>query len=198
MAPVTGSALITSALVVLALATGCASGAAGPPAAEGALAAPPEAAPEAVAWVDTVCGALLPFVQAAGTPPQLTQAADPTALVRGVSDYLAHAQNAADSAISGLAAAGPSPVAGGDEVVSRLTENLTAFRTTFQDARARLDAVDPADPQSLASELPMAVAPLQELANLPNATAGLQSSPELDRASAQAPNCREVQGVIGT
>jgi hypothetical protein len=152
---------------------------------------------DSVQWVDGVCGALLPFVRTAGTPPQLTAAPDPAALAKSIGDYLAQGAGAADSAITGIARVGPSPVAGGDEVVTRLTGTLTTFRTSFQNAKAQVDAVDTTDPQALATELPKAVAPLQQLANMPDPTVDLQTNPELQRASAQAPNCQQIQRQIG-
>jgi hypothetical protein len=152
---------------------------------------------DSVQWVDGVCGDLLPFVRAAGTPPQLTSAADPTALVKSISDYLAQGAGAADSAITGMARVGPSPVSGGDQVVTRLTETLTKFRTSFQNAKTQVDAVDTTDQQALITELPKAVAPLQDLANMPDPTVDLQTNPELQRASTQAPNCQQIQRQVG-
>jgi hypothetical protein len=152
---------------------------------------------DSVQWVDGVCGALLPFVRTAGTPPQLTAAADPAALTQSISGYLAQGSGAADSAISGIARVGPSPVPGGDEVVTRLTETLTKFRTSFQMAKAQVDAVDTTDQQSLITELPKAVAPLEELTNMPDPTVDLQTNPELARAGAQAPNCQQIQLQTG-
>jgi hypothetical protein len=150
-----------------------------------------------VHWVDGVCGALLPFVKTAGTPPQLNGATDPTALAKGISDYLGQGASAADSAITGMAGVGPSPVAGGDDVITRLTQTLTTFRASFQDAKAQVDAVDTSNPQTLRTELPKAVAPLQQLASMPDPTVDLQTSPELERASAQAPNCQQVERQTG-
>jgi hypothetical protein len=152
---------------------------------------------DAVQWVDGVCGALLPFVRTAGTEPQITGATDPAALVKSISDYLAQGAGAADSAITGMSRVGPSPVAGGDDVVTRLTGTLTTFRTSFQNAKTQVDAVDTTDRQALATELPKAVAPLEQLKSMPDPTVDLQTDPELERASAQAPNCQQIKLQIG-
>jgi hypothetical protein len=186
------TALVLSALVALALATGCTSTVPGT-AAPGSGRSAATTTDDPVVWVDGVCAGLLPFIRTAGSPPQLQQASDPAALVRSLSSYLGQAQSAADSAISSMAEVGPSPVEGGDEVVARLSETLTTFRTSFQDARTRIDAVDPNDQQSLVTELPAAITPLQELADLPDPTAALQSSPELNRASEQAASCQQIE-----
>jgi len=189
-------ALLLPALAALVVGiAGCTS--AVPGAAAPAGQAPATAAGDPVQWVDGVCGALLPFVKTAGTPPQLNTASDPTALAKGISDYLGQGATAADSAISGIAAVGPSPVAGGDDVITRLTQTLTTFRTSFQDAKTQVDAVDTSNPQTLRTELPKAVAPLEQLATMPDPTVDLQTSPELERASAQAPNCQQVERQTG-
>jgi hypothetical protein len=184
-------------LTALLLGAGCTTTVPGAAAADSAAPPTTAAAADPVAWVDEVCGALLPFVRSAGTPPQLDSASDPATLVKGLGDYLGQASGAAGTAITGMAAAGPSPVAGGDGIVSGLTDTLTSFQTSFQDARTKIDALDTSDPQALLVGLPPAIAPLEQLANLPDPTAGLKSSPELDRASQQAPNCQQVQATTG-
>lgn len=193
-------ALLLAVLAAALLGAGCTTAVPGTAGANGAAttaaAEPADARQDAVGWVDDVCDALLPFIEAAAMP-QLDTTGDPATLVEGFGEYLDKAGSSADSAISGMADVGPSPVAGGDEIVTRLTETLTIFRTSFQDAKAKLDAVDTTDPQSLATELPAAIAPLQKLADLPDPTAGLQASAELDAASKQAPNCQQIELKTG-
>jgi hypothetical protein len=96
-----------------------------------------------------------------------------------------------------MRAAGPSPVEQGDELVTGLTEALTTFQTTFDSTKTRLDAVDTSDPAALATALPEAIAPLQDLANVPDPTDQLQSNSELDAAAEQAPNCQQIETVTG-
>ena len=94
-------ALLLPALAALLVGiAGCTSAVSGTAAPAGQ--SPATAAGDPVQWVDGVCGALLPFVKTAGTPPQLNTASDPTALAKGISDYLGQGATAADSAISGI------------------------------------------------------------------------------------------------
>ncbi len=184
------------------LTTGCAStvtGTAEPVGAAAPLSAaapPPATQTDAVAWVDGVCGSLLPFVKAASTEPAIDPS-DPKAAIKGLSTYLGKAVSTLDTALTGLKKAGPAPVDGGDQVVATLTGALTKFRTSFQDAKTKIDAVDPTDLAQVASALPAAVQPLQELSNLPDPTADLKSTPELDRAAQKAPNCKSLPGAGG-
>ncbi|WP_219414876.1 hypothetical protein [Pseudonocardia nigra] len=189
------SGLLLSVLAALALSTGCTTTVAGTPSSAGAGAGAP-AAGDPVAWVDQVCGALLPVIRTGANPPQLDRAVDPAELVGTLSEYLGEAEASADSAITGMAQVGPSPVAGGDEIVTELSGALTTFRTSFQEARTQLDAIDTSDPDALATGLPAAIAPLQELATLPDPTADLQNTAELDRASREAPNCQEIENLL--
>lgn len=151
----------------------------------------------ALAWVDEVCGSLLPFIETAATPPQLDASGDPATILLGLSGYLGEASAAAGSAIDGMRAAGPSPVAGGDELVTGLTGTLTTFQTTLDGARTQVDALDTSDPLALLDTLPAAVAPLEQLADLPDPTAGMQSSPELDQASELSANCQQIEQLTG-
>lgn len=197
-------ALLPAALAALLLA-GCTATVAGTPAPTGGTpnAGAASSAParpsggDAVSWVDDVCGSLLPLVEATSTEPPIDPSADPETLVAGISDYLGQAGAAADTALEGLAAVGPSPVEGGDEVVAGLTSTLTAFRSNFLDAQSRIDAIDASDPSALITELPAAIAPLEQLADLSGPTAELESTPELQAAAAQAPNCKKVESKTG-
>lgn len=187
------------ALAALLFGGGCSSAVPGAATAGGG--APSSAAPttekDPVAWVDDVCGAVLPFIQTAGKPPALNPQGDPATLVRGLSDYLSTASTSADAAVEGMKAAGPSPVEGGDEIVTRLSGTFGTLSTTFKDAQTRIDALDTSDPQALATELPEAVAPLAALQNLEDPTKDLAANPELDRAAKQAPNCRKIETTTG-
>lgn len=150
-----------------------------------------------VAWTDKVCGALLQFTDAVKTEPNIDPNADPATTVKVLSDYLGTAATALQGSINGLDSAGPSPVKGGDEIVTKLKGTLGQFQSSFQKAKTQLDAVDTSDAGSLTTALPAAVAPLQELANVPNPTADLENNTELNQAAEKAPNCQKVRAAGG-
>jgi hypothetical protein len=182
------------AAAAVLLAAGCATTVTGTAVPVGASSAAPTAAnpTDPVAWVDDVCGSLLPFVKASTAQPQI-DASDPAAAVKGLSAYLGAAVASIDESLAGLKAAGPSPVEGGDEVVTALTGALTTFRTSFKDAQTQIDAVDATDPTQVVTALPKALEPLEKLSALGDPTADLKSNPELDRAAQKAPNCQTLQ-----
>lgn len=193
-------ALLITALAALLLGSGCATavpGTAAPADPSPSAESPPAAAasPEAVAWMDDVCGALLPFGEATAESPP-TVGTDPAAAVPGISSYLTNAGQSLDDAIDGVAAAGPSPVQGGDAAAAELTEALKAYRSTFQDAKTRIDAIDVSDPQALATELPATFQSLGTLADVPNPTALLDSNPELVAAAQQAAKCQQMVATV--
>jgi hypothetical protein len=161
------------------LGTGCSAGGAGT---------------DAVAWTDEVCGALTGFTLAATRQPRVDRT-DPAAAVRGVGDYLASTSSALQQSIAALDEVGPSPVDGGDEYVGRLQDALIHIRTSFDTAGTQLSTVDASSPAALATALPAAVAPLQELHDMPSPTEGLRANDELRTASEQAPNCRELRSA---
>jgi hypothetical protein len=146
---------------------------------------------DAVAWTNQVCGALTGFTRAATTGPRVDQA-DPVAAAQGVSRYLGSTSEELQRSLTALDAVGPSPVEGGDQYVARLEEALRSIRTGFESARTQLGA---ADSEALTVAFPAAVAPLQELRDLPDPTEGLRSNDELRVASEQASSCRELRSV---
>ena len=193
MPRITPPALLLPAVAALVLSGGCTTTVTGAASANGAA----QGTGDAVAWVDQICGSLLPFVQAAGTPPQPSAAPTPATLVQDISDYLSETEDTAGSAITGMAAAGPAPVAGGDEVVARLSSTLETMQTSLRDARTRIERVDVNDREALLREVPAAIASLEQLANMPSPMADLQSSPELDRAGQEAAGCQQIAREFG-
>jgi hypothetical protein len=193
------TALVTAAAACTLLA-GCTTQIPGVPAPASPGSAPVAPAPgpaetDPVAWMGKVCTALLPAIEAMSERPALNSS-NPATAVAGISSFLAKSSTAVDGAITGMAAAGPSPIEGGDEAVAALTETLTSFRDTAREAKTKIDAIDTSDPRALATGLPAAVEPLEKLADLPNPAAELESNPELDRAAAQAPSCQKVETAI--
>ncbi|OLT14010.1 hypothetical protein BJF78_20600 [Pseudonocardia sp. CNS-139] len=151
--------------------------------------------PDAVAWTGNVCSALGGFTLAVARQPQVDRS-DPAAAVRGVGEYLASTSGALQESVAALDRVGPSPVDGGDEYVTRLRDALVRIRESFEAARAQLAVVDPANPELLATALPAAMAPLQELRTMPSPTEGLGANDALRTASEQAPSC-QVLGTVG-
>lgn len=189
-------ALLLTGAVAALLAAGCTTTVAGtatPAGAPAPAAGSGAAADGTVAWVDQLCGGLLPFVRTVSTSPPLDTSGDADRLVSGLSTYLEQGGTAAETAIGAVSAVGPSPVADGDALVDRLVDTLTAYRATFVDARSRVDAIDTSDRQALVTELPPAIAPLEELATLADPTAELRGRPELRSATEQAPRCRDIE-----
>jgi hypothetical protein len=197
------TALVSTAVATVLLGSGCSSLLPGVPApspadtsssaATGGNAAP---GADGVAWMDKICGAMLPAVQIRADAPTLGDSGDPASRLSGLSQYLDKASTAADGAINGMAAAGPSPIEGGDQAVTALTTTLTSFRDSARNAKTKIDAIDTSDPQALATDLPAAIAPLAELARLPNPAAQLDSNPALDAAAKAAPQCQQLEGQI--
>jgi hypothetical protein len=194
MPRITPPALLLPAVAALVLSGGCTTAVPGAASADTAAA---QGTGDATAWVDQICGSLLPFVRAAGTPPQPAEAANPAALVQNITDYLSETEDSAGAAISGMAAAGPAPVAGGDEIVEGLSSTLESMQTTLRDARTRIEGVDVNDRQALLREVPAAVASLEQLATMPSPMADLQRSPELTRAGQEAANCQQIAREFG-
>ena len=198
--PRTTRSIVLVPLVAAALfgAAGCASLIPGTPsstgsggaAAPGGGSAPASTTDDPVVWVDQVCGALIPFVEAATTEPPL-DSNNPTELVTGLSTFFGTVGEAAGTAAQGVQAAGPSPVEGGDELVTNLTTTLTSIQTSFQGAKTAIDSSG-GDPTALTE----ALAPLEQLSTQ-DPTADLLNNAELNAAAEQAANCNQLKSLTG-
>jgi hypothetical protein len=149
---------------------------------------------DAVAWTDQVCGALAGFTRAATTSPEIDRS-DPAAAVQELDRYLGATTEELQRSLTALDVVGPSPVDGGDAYVGRLEEALRGIRSGFDSARTQLAGVDVSDPAQLATAVPAALAPLQELRNLPAPTEGMRDGQELGAASEQADSCRRLRST---
>jgi len=96
------------------------------------------------------------------------------------------------SAIDGLAAAGPSPIAGGDEFVQKMTSTLNSAKTALDSTSQQLEGVDPNDPEALFTALG-SLASAEGLGGLENPAEGFEANAELEAAAKEAPNCQQLQ-----
>ena len=190
MPRITLPALVLPAVAALALSGGCSTAVSGTATAD-------TAEQGAVAWVDQICGSLLPYMKAVGSPPRPADAPDAATLVRDLNNYLSESEESAGSAISGMAAAGPAPVAGGDEVVNGLRGTLETLQASFRDARTRIERVDINNRRELQREVPAAIESVERLANAPILMTDLQRSPELVQAGREAAGCQEIAREVG-
>jgi len=149
---------------------------------------------DAVAFTDKICGSFIPFLQTASKPPNVSPS-DPIAASKALSTYLGDAVTAVDKAITGLDGAGKSPVAGGDELVSKTKTALGQIRTAFGDAKATLDSA-PNTKQAKASALSKAASTMSSLSKLPNPTADLATNTELNAAAEKAANCQKMKTIV--
>jgi len=195
MPRITPHALLLPAVAALVLSGGCTTAVSGAASADSAAAA--QGTGEAVAWVDQICGSLLPYVRAAGSPPKPAEAPDAATLVQDISGYLSESEESAGSAITGMEAAGPAPMAGGDEIVARMSTTLETMQTSLRDARTRIERVNINDRQALLREVPAAIESVERLASTPSPMADLQRNPELAQAGRDAAGCQQIAREFG-
>ncbi|MCO1654203.1 hypothetical protein [Pseudonocardia humida] len=146
-----------------------------------------------VAWMDQVCGALTPLTEAP-TDPGVGSSTSPEQAFEQLQGYLAKGGDAMGTAIDGLAAAGPSPIEGGDELVQKMTTTLNTAKTALDSTAQQLEGVDPNDPEALFTALG-SLTSAEGLEGLDDPTAGFEANPELEAAAEQAPNCRQLRAA---
>lgn len=155
--------------------------------------APPPTGPsaESVAWVDGVCTTVKPFADAIAAGPQ-AGGDDAASAITALSTFLAGGTTALDGTIAGLENTAPAPVDGGAEILAAITTDFTQQRAALQDAKAKVDAIDPANTETLATAVPAA---LEGLPGNLDPTAQLRTDPELAVAADRSESCRALETV---
>lgn len=184
--------VLVAALVGLVLLGGCTTVVTGSPTADPAP--PPTEGPgsDPVAYADRVCSALRTFLVSAQDVPDFSAASDLAAIQATLSGYLGAVQAGAAQSRAELAEVGRSPVAGGDEAVTRLDGVLRQLEEDFGTAKATVDSADPNNQEAFLATITEAERLLNEI-NAPDALADLGALPRLDRAADEAPACQELE-----
>lgn len=147
--------------------------------------------PDPVEWTDQVCASLVPLAQANQNRPAVDPT-DPAATQRAMSASLAAAADAARSVLAGLDEAGPSPIAGGDEVAGKLRDLTDQLRATMLDTKIKLDATDPAASTAFITVLAEALAARAALATgVEQVRPAVEANPEVRAAARSAASCRQ-------
>ncbi len=149
-----------------------------------------------VAWVDKVCGALLPLAEVNKTAPKV-DATDFAATKQAIATALTAALDSLPGVRSGLDAAGPSPVPGGDEVVTKLREVVDQLGTTMTEVKTKLEAANTNDATGFVTALADSLGGLAAIgAKVDEAQRVVNANGELKAAAQQSRNCEQVG--IGT
>lgn len=147
------------------------------------------ASPQAVAYMDKVCGAASEFAKIEKTAPKL-DAGDPAKLKAEMAAYMGQLADAFTKSAEGLKNVGPSPVAGGEEAVTKMAETFTSLGTVFADAKTK---VEQADANNATGGLQAAGEAIGKLSELADPLRDLKAVPELQKATQTAQKCQDMQ-----
>jgi hypothetical protein len=147
-------------------------------------------ADDPVVWADRVCASLQPLAALKDESPHF-DANNPAATRDSMARYFSDAADRSGQSLKGLSLAGPSPIAGGDDVASRLRAALQRRQAAYANARDKVERINPNDPVGIGTQLPGV---LRDLANASDDTGldSLGNNPELNDAVKRAPGCRLV------
>lgn len=192
-------AAATAALTLAACSSGTTPSATAPATATApanAVAPATAAAPQeqTVAWTDSACGAVVPVAESLLNPPGFDLTA-PGPTRDAYVAYLAKAQGATDKALQDVAAAGPAPVDGGQQVADDLRDQLTDLRDDLGDARTQLEQVDPNDANAIGRAALAAGNVIGAVGNNVQVLQALDGDPRLDAAFEQAQSCERLRSI---
>jgi hypothetical protein len=164
------------------------------PAAPSGPATAVEPAAQTVAWTDSVCGALVPVAESLVNPPGFDVTA-PAATREAYLAYLANAESATDTAAQQVAAAGPAPVDGGEQVTEDVRAQLTDLSDDLADARNQIEQADPNDATAVGRFAVAAGNVVGAVGNTAQALQALDGDPRLDAAFEQAASCQQLRSI---
>lgn len=147
------------------------------------------ASPQAVAYMDKVCGAASEFAKIEKTAPKF-DAGDPTKLKADMAAYMGQLADAFTKSAEGLKNVGPSPVAGGEEAVNKMAETFTSLGAVFTEAKTK---VEQADANNATGGLQAAGEAIAKLSELADPLRDLKGVPELQKATQSAQKCQDMQ-----
>ncbi|MEA2345745.1 MAG: hypothetical protein QOF63_3914 [Thermoanaerobaculia bacterium] len=176
-----------AAAVLTALVVGCTSTVAG------TATKASSAAQDPVAWIDAVCGGLVPFGDAVTAVPNLDRR-DLAAAKSDTSAYLSKILAALATGQSVLDTAGPSPIDGGEELAAKVRTTIAQLTSDLTAQKAKLDAADANDPVALGLVFIEVGTTLQEFSQN-DPLAALRTNPQLRAAANQSSNCRKLSSL---
>ena len=147
-------------------------------------------------WTGTVCSALQPVVGTLKSPPK----PDINNLAATRQTYLSYLGTAADQAQTArqqITTAGPPPVANGDQISSRVGDQLTQLEGNLDEARKQVQQTDPNDAASITQALAAAGNVGSSLVDSSQVLSTLQQNSELAQAVNQDPSCTALRSVQG-
>jgi cytochrome c556 len=161
-----------------------------------ATSAPPAADPQQtkIKFADGVCGAMAKFVE-----PATAFKADPNDPVNSLKKQLTALSTGLSDANADLAKVDTTGFPEGKDALTEMQKGFGQMKTTVDDAKKKLDAVNPSDQQAATKAVTDAGAQLAGLGEAmgdPFNKPGL-SKADMETAAKQAPNCQEMEKKMG-
>lgn len=140
-----------------------------------------------VVWAGRLCSALSPLSGLRNLRPDINPN-DPAASKESLSRFFDDTQARIGESMTGLEQVGPSPISGGDDVAAKVRGGLERLGTSFGNARAEVEAVDPTDPIELGAKLPDILNGLAAASTDPD-LAAIRGDQALNDAIGKSPSC---------
>ncbi|WP_424183950.1 hypothetical protein ACOBQX_18565 [Actinokineospora sp. G85] len=147
-----------------------------------------DAAPEATAWAQRVCGGLVEGIAALQRLPD-ADPAKPAAYRDAIDGYLTELGTSFDGMRATLDGAGPPPVDGGDQLLKQGATQIDGAKTVVGLARDKLAEVDTSSQAAFQTGFAAVADELRKLVKAGNVVNVLRADPGIDAAFAAAPSC---------
>lgn len=165
-----------------------AGGAGGPSSSAGQQA--PQADKAGVEWIGGFCGSMQKFVASyKSAPPPKSQ--DPAAIKQATSEQLSTIASGAQTVLADLDKMEPSPIKGGDKLVSNAEDSYSQILASAKKAKSAVDDAPASDKQSVMQAVKSASKEFKK-STQKNPLQPLKSNKKLSQAFRQAPQCKQL------
>lgn len=167
------------------------SGAAGGPTSSASQQAPAQPGQAGVRWIDGFCSSVAKFMGASQSA-QPPKSQDPAAIKQAMSERLGRMATGAETVVADLDAMNPSPIDGGDKLISSAKQTYTLVNKAAEKAKSTIDSAPASNMQAVKQAVQSASKEFQQVKKAKSPFKQLQSNKKLATAFRQAPQCKQL------
>lgn len=150
----------------------------------------PQAGKAGVEWIGGFCGSMQKFVSSykSASPPK---SQDPAAIQQATSEQLDSIASGAKTVLTDLDQMEPSPIKGGDMLVSDAADSYSQILASAKKAKSTVDSAPSSDKQAVMQAVKSASKEFKQ-ASQKNPLQQLKSNKKLAQAFRKAPECKKL------
>ena len=151
----------------------------------------PQVSQAGVQWMGGFCGSMMKFISATKSA-QSPKSQDPAAIQQAVSDRLGSIASGAKTLLTDLEKIEPSPIKGGDKLVSNAADSYSQMLASAKKAKSTVESAPSSDKQAVMQAVKTASSEFKKASQKGGPFQQLQSNKKLAQAFQKAPQCKQL------